>query len=455
MATGQAVFSGTAGSTVDVTAGGKVTALSGSAVYENGAPLGSWLTFANPGSANAVVRQELTPDRYVVHGYWTRLSALPSADQRLLETNITSADNLAAYAFIVAASGSVRLIAPKNTAAPTQATATGLVFPTGAPAGNTYPDGATPVWVSLYTDAGNSATTGRLRLAYFTQAGGNTPIYDGGLITGVNVADAVGTQARIRAGKYGPGSYAGTLSIAALTWRTGADATDLLLPALPATNSLPTASYSASVQTAAAGGTVEATLNGFDSDGTIAGYQHAVDFPGAGGPTLAAPTAAKTSFTAPAAPALVKLVGYVTDNAGGQSVPVTCEIRVPGTAAQFTALSTVATTTGTVTQTGGGTPGGAVLADTSDASYLELASGASVLIRATPIVTQAGFSAVFRLGTDTGTAAARAQLMSNGAVVSSAADITATTTATDYTIPITNLAGVTDWGNLYARLTAL
>jgi hypothetical protein len=83
--------------------------------------------------------------------------------------------------------------------------------------------------VELYATAGSSTTTGSLRLAYYL-GDSTTPTGDSGLITGINVAEAVGAFNEITVGKSSLQAYVGDFYWDSIQVRTGADATGLIGP---------------------------------------------------------------------------------------------------------------------------------------------------------------------------------------------------------------------------------
>jgi hypothetical protein len=386
-----------------------------------------------PGGS-AVMRDGITATK-VTLGAWVRFSAAPTADWYVLHTD--GGGPATAALFMVNLVGKARV----NAKTVIQATEPGT-FPL-----NTW------VWVSLYVDAGTSATTGAVRAAYYTQAGGNTPIWDSGLISGIDTAGTTGQLVNVRYGKNSATAMSITFDMDLTTYRTDSDATQTIAPA---GNVAPTATYTQATQSVAAGATVSATLSGTDPDGSISAYQHSIDFPGSGGPTLTNASSATVTFTAPAAPALVKLSGYVVDNAQAQSPATTTEIRIPGSAAQLTTIpNVVAASTGTVTNVGG-SPAGALLADTSDSTYVEASAGGSFTVRCVPIASPSALNVIFRLSTDTGAGSAKVELLQGtSTVVQASSTLSITATPTDYTLAVTNLSAITDPGALYVRVTSL
>jgi len=202
------------------------------------------------------------------------------------------------------------------------------------------------------------------------------------------------------------------------------------------------------------GAQTSVTSTASDPDGTIASYAWTVvNVTGGAVPTLTGASTATCTFTAGAAGAVYQLTCVATDN-GGASVTQTTEVRVRSTG-NLVPLATAATTTGTVTRTGGSSDGG-VLADNDDTTYLAITNGGSATVRCTPITTRTGMTVRFRLKSPDG-GSARVSLYQGSTLIQAATGLALTTGAADYDLAISsaNWATVTDPGNLSIKVEAL
>lgn len=226
----------------------------------------------------------------------------------------------------------------------------------------------------------------------------------------------------------------------------------------PASNVAPTVS-AGSTQSVAPGATVNLAATATDSDGSIASIAWTFDYPSSGAPALTGGTTLTPSFTAGAAGAFYMLRVTVTDD-GGATATATVEVRVPAAGnTEARPLAQAATGLGTWTRTGGTTDGG-VLADESDATYLESASVSGTeqtrRVRLSPTATRSTAQIVLRFGTDAGTASVQVRLYEGTTLRQSWSQASVPTGAADYTFALSapTIAAITDWGNLSVEVGA-
>lgn len=233
--------------------------------------------------------------------------------------------------------------------------------------------------------------------------------------------------------------------------------------AQPATNQPPTVSISSPLRDVAASSAVSFTATATDTDGTIAGYQWAVEYSSTGSnPTLTGATTATVSLTAPAAAgSLIVLRCTATDDADGTGYTL-AEVRVPSPVAS--GIVPVDRTTG---NSGWGIIGGAAsqaaaLGDGDAGTLVEspdVTSTASVRrFRLAPM--SARSSMVITIGgalmTASGSHACKVRVGSGSTQVKEVS-LPATTSSADYTVTLTagEVAAITDWGAVWVELVAV
>ena len=242
-------------------------------------------------------------------------------------------------------------------------------------------------------------------------------------------------------------------------------ATTMPGPYSPGANQAPTAAYAATRVTIAAAGVDTATLSGTDPDGTIASYEHAIDYASVAGSVLGGATSQQATLTVPNAPGnVVRLKGRVKDNAGAYSPYVYREICIP-TSDQT--VYPMPDATGGFSRFGSATTDGAALADTDDTTGLETPAAVSATAqtcraRVRPMVTRSGTLAVFvrlwKVGTGSCTATV-ALVDGSNASRGTLAAIALTETPTDYELDLTAsqvdaiTATTTAWNVLYVDVT--
>lgn len=305
-------------------------------------------------------------------------------------------------------------------------------------------------WVRIEISATSGASTGTLNFAAYL--GDSTTAISGSTYN--LTAQNMGTSnfGRMRVGRV---AAFGTMAAFYVDNLGYADGTSTFIG--PATNVPPTVSAGSNQTGVTAGATVNLSATAADSDGSIASIAWTYDYPTSGAPTLTGGTTLTPSFTAGSAGSLYVLRCTVTDNVGATAAS-TVEVRVPASGnTDARPIATAATKVGTWTRTGGTTDGG-VLADESDATYLESSSVSgteqSARIRIYPTLTRSSGQVELRLGTDTGTATALIRLYEGTTLRQSWTQASVPTTITAYTFTLSGgaLSSITDWGNLWVEV---
>lgn len=276
-----------------------LSAVSGSFICSSAYPMhgAKHVLLSNPGTALSTMRWLPTASRYIGGVFYVRISALPTADLNILR--ISDSSDTTSMQLIIRPSGALRAYSRGSISRWTSTTTL-----------------STGTWyrIGVYMDAGTSATDGALRAAYFT-GDATTATEDSGLISGINIADAVGVLNYFRLSKDTTNSYSGDLAFDTAIIKTDTDAVQTFAPY---GNAAPTASAGSAQSNIEPGTTVTLTGSGTDSDGSIAAYAW-TQTGGSPSVTLAGASSASCSFTAPFTMSGTTLTFQlmVTDNQGG------------------------------------------------------------------------------------------------------------------------------------------
>lgn len=382
-------------------------------------------------SASSQIIQTISAAGVLDRGY-IYLSSLPGVDTTMGAIYYTT--SIRGVQWLVTAGGKARLQSQGSGGSlTTQATDTANI-PTGQ-------------WVrfELYAEAGTSPTTGKARLAIYA-LDSTTPLYDTGLISGIDTAGSSGLFVQSRQ------NVNTTFNVDDLGTKTATDA--VWGPWL--SNTAPTVAVSPLIQSPAAASAFAATATPTD-DGSITAYAWSVvAAKSTASPSLTGGTTANVSGTAGAAGSLTTLQCIVTDDGALTSPPAELEIRVPvaGSADAVPLALDGTSKVGTWTKVGAPATDGAVLADASDATYLETgalsATEQSVSLRWQPSAARTTMTKTLRLWTDTGTGNAIVRLYEGATPRKTWTPQAITSTPTDYPFVVdpTTIAAITDFGNL-------
>lgn len=223
-------------------------------------------------------------------------------------------------------------------------------------------------------------------------------------------------------------------------------------------NSDPTVSVTAA-QSVAASASVALTATAADSDGTIASYAWAWDYPTSGAPSLTGASTATVSFTAGSAGFLGIIHCTVTDDDGATATAST-EVRVPKTGTiNLPAID--GTGVGTWTNLSGSATDGADLSDGSDTTAIvsPTVSGTAATrrLRLDPSTTRSDGTLTVRVDKDSAGSLVCNVLLYEGTTLRQTwSNVTVTTSIANQALSLSapTVAAITNWANLYVEFQA-